>query len=445
MNYIKKILLLVTVVFTALQVTAQSGSNTPFSQYGIGLGSQPYNMPLTARLGGVAITRAGNNFVNPFNPASYASVQPQSFVFDMAFSVQTASLSDASARLTDFSTQLAYIAFAMPVTKWWKIGGGIMPYSNTDYESVSSDVDPVGGPVKTRYYGSGSVSEAFIGSAFNIIGGDNPDSLSLQAGFNIKLLTGSQQRAISYEQLDAATTYKMSSRKIKDTRVRNLEADAGVQLRLPLGGNRVLGAGLTFAPGIKQNIDEEAVIYTYFSESSTLGDTVFPLRGQSGQFVSTIEIPTTVGLGLSLESGRWLLAADAVTAPWSGVKYTEGAPLSIFGQNSLRYAAYGRYALAAELKGDRNAANYLSRISWSAGVHYEHGKIAMTTASADLSLDEWGCGFGATLPMRKGRSLLTISVAYSHLGSTNVLLQESLTFGIALSSCETWFVKRKYN
>ena len=51
------------------------GFNMPFSQFGLGSSELPYNMPMMTRLGGVAYTRAGNNFVNPFNPASYASIE----------------------------------------------------------------------------------------------------------------------------------------------------------------------------------------------------------------------------------------------------------------------------------------------------------------------------------------------------------------------------------
>ena len=60
-------------------------------------------------------------------------------------------------------------------------------------------------------------------------------------------------------------------------------------------------------------------------------------------------------------------------------------------------------------------------------------------------VNEWGFGLGATLPMRKGRSLLTLSVNYSSLGSKDLLQRNVLTFGIAVSSCERWFVKRRYN
>jgi hypothetical protein len=64
---------------------------------------------------------------------------------------------------------------------------------------------------------------------------------------------------------------------------------------------------------------------------------------------------------------------------------------------------------------------------------------------SEQRLDEWGFGMGATLPMRKGRSLLTISAGYSSFGTPDVLQRNTVTIGIAVSSCERWFVKRKYN
>ena len=92
-----------------------------------------------------------------------------------------------------------------------------------------------------------------------------------------------------------------------------------------------------------------------------------------------------------------------------------------------------------------NAQNYIGRLGVSVGAHMEQGLMYMTTASGERRVDQWGVGAGITLPMRKGRSLLTISVGYSSMGDKDIMRRESVTFGIAVSSCERWFVKRKYN
>ena len=57
----------------------------------------------------------------------------------------------------------------------------------------------------------------------------------------------------------------------------------------------------------------------------------------------------------------------------------------------------------------------------------------------------WGFGVGLSLPMRKGRSVLNISAAYSSFGTADLLRRDTFTIGISVGSCESWFVKRKFN
>ena len=56
-----------------------------------------------------------------------------------------------------------------------------------------------------------------------------------------------------------------------------------------------------------------------------------------------------------------------------------------------------------------------------------------------------GGGLGFALPMRKGRSVLTLSVAYSSFGNLDLLRRDVFTVGLSIGSCERWFAKRKYN
>lgn len=425
---------------------AQNGFNVPFSQFGLGSSELPYNMPLVVRMGGVAYTRAGNNFVNPFNPASYASIEPESFVFDMGVNLQLNTLRDANTSVKDADGNLGFLLAAMPVTKWWKVAVGLMPYSTVDYESVAMQSGDDYGSMKTIYDGVGGVNQVFLGSAFNILKG-GAKCPSLQVGFNVNYLTGRIQRAISYQFLGADTTYFAHSRRYKETNMGNLTFDLGLQLRQPLGEKYMLGLGVVYKPRLDLQVKEVALIYTYVSATDeSLMDTIFPLRGDDAEFTSSFMQGQTVGVGLSLERNRrWQLAVDATFADWQGMKYTEGKEPSIFGTSNIAYGPYNRYAAGFEKMGDMDAATYWGRISWSLGAHLEQGALRLTLDGAEHRLDAWGAGAGITLPMRKGRSLLTVSAGYTSMGSTDVLQLDMLTFGIAVSSCERWFFKRKYN
>lgn len=431
------------------EVRAQSnpnGLNMPYSQFGIGLNEQPYNLPMVTRMGGVMYTRSGNNFINPFNPASYASIEKESFVFDMAAGVQITRLQNNTNRMNDAEGNVGYLMFGMPITKWWKVAGGLMPYSTVDYDMTQEGTYLTNSTVKNRYYGTGGVSMAFLGSAFNIIGNGNNEGRRLQAGFNIYLLTGTVERNVFYEFQGIDTTYFMDYSRYKNTTISNVMFDLGVQYREPLNKKYTLGVGLMYKPYRNMSVDEKALIYTYHPSQGTLRDTVFPAAGQSPEFTSSLELDHTFGIGLSLErNGRWQVAADATFAGWSGLKYTEGKDNAIFGKSAYKEGPYSRYALGIEKMGSMDASSYWGRISWSAGVHTELGTLRLMVNGREEVVNEWGCGLGVTLPMRKGQSLLTISAGYSSLGNKDLLQRNCLSFGIAVSSCERWFVKRKYN
>ena len=92
---------------------AQNGFNMPYSQFGIGSSEQPFNMPVATRMGGAVYTLGGNNFTNPFNPASYGWVETESFVFDMGLSIQTTTLREGSNRVFDADREMGLLYLDM--------------------------------------------------------------------------------------------------------------------------------------------------------------------------------------------------------------------------------------------------------------------------------------------------------------------------------------------
>lgn len=424
---------------------AQNGFNMPFSQFGIGLSDLPYDIPLANRMGGVVYTQSGSNFINPFNPASYASIGMESFVFDMGANIQMTRLQNNDKTAKDADGNISHLTFGMPITNWWKIAGGLLGYTSVDYASISQSFYLDSSIVKTVYDGTGGVNMAFLGSAFNILN-DEDNGCRLQAGFNINYLTGRVQRAITYSFSGIDSTHYKPSRRYKETKIGNVTFDLGLQYWQPLSEKYTLEVGLTYKPYRKMNVTDLALIYTFYSSDQSPADTIFPAAGQSAEFTSTLEQDHTFGIGLSLErNNRWRMAADATFSGWAGMKYTEGVTPPIMGQSALTTGPYSRYALGFEKIGVMDASTYWGRISWSAGIHTEQGVMRLIIGGEEQVINEWGFGLGATLPMRKGRSLLTLSVGYRSFGNKDLLQRNSLTIGISVSSCERWFVKRRYN
>ncbi|MBR1517290.1 MAG: hypothetical protein IJ620_04020 [Bacteroidales bacterium] len=438
--------LLLTLI--ALSATAQNGVNLPFSQYAISMSSSISTTPLASSMGGVVYTRSGSNFVNPYNPASYASLQMESFVFDISMNLNSSRLTSGGQSVKDFDGSLSSIAIAFPVTKFWKTSLGLLPFSSTNYQTVVTQSIPgTTEQVKNIYDGSGGVSQFIWGNAFNILGGD-PAKPSLQAGFNLNYLYGAMSQAITYDFVASDENYYQDTRRQKDTRVSNLTFDLGLLYRQPLNADYTLTAGLSIQLPQRLTVKDQSLIYTFVGTTTaeyTL-DTIFPARGASSEYNSHLEQPLGVGLGLAIErNDRWTVALDMAYAPYSGLKYEEGIANPIFGDNGLRYGSNYRVALGGGWLGNPMASNYIGRMGLTGGVHYEHGVLDLALANGDWTLNEWGCSAGITFPMRKGRSKLVLTASYSNFGDSDLLCSEVLSIGLSLSSNERWFVKRKYN
>ena len=73
--------------FVSVAAMAQSGTNSPYSQYGIGIlsdQSQGFNRGMN----GLALGLRYGNQVNSLNPASYSAIDSLSMIFDVGLSGQ---------------------------------------------------------------------------------------------------------------------------------------------------------------------------------------------------------------------------------------------------------------------------------------------------------------------------------------------------------------------
>ena len=437
---------LATLMCLAPAAKTQNGFNIPFSQYGIGLSDMPYNMPSAFSMGGAVFSRSSRNIINPFNPASYAAIENESFVFDIGLNIQSCVLRNDANRLTDADGNLAYFTIAFPITGWWKTSAGLLPYSTVNYESVQTAFDiQTQSDVKTIYAGHGGVSQIYWGNAFNI-------GQRLSLGFNLNYLYGNITRAITYNFQGNDSTYCINSRRQKNTYVSNLLIDLGLQYLQPLGADYTLHIGATARTPRNMKVNDHALSYTYLTYASTeyLFDTIFPQPGESDTYKSQLLQPLAVGLCLGLERNeKWVIDIDGYYSPYSGLQYKEDPAYNLFGTSALRLTPNWRVALGAEWKGDPAAGSYWGRIGVSAGLYHNHGRLALAPVAGNPDqptiINETGCGLGFRLPMRKGRSVLTLALGYSSIGTAQLLRRDVFTVGLSIGSCERWFVKRKYN
>ena len=137
----KKLFLAALMMSLALAVNAQSGMNSPYSQWGLGLLSDQTS-GFNAGMNGVGLGFHEHNQVNYINPASYSSVDSLTFLFDAGISGQISNFNENGVKKNAKNANLDYVVAAFRAFRQMGVSFGILPFSNVGYNySVSGWVN----------------------------------------------------------------------------------------------------------------------------------------------------------------------------------------------------------------------------------------------------------------------------------------------------------------
>lgn len=382
---------------------------------------------MNSAIGGASTAFSSPYFINPSNPASYMAFDTNSFVFDVAFNLKSATLKTIDqSQKTKFGT-ISNLYFGFPVTKWWKASLGVMPYSNVGYEIHDALVtDNIGRRVDV-YKGSGGLNKAYIGSSFSPV-------KNLSVGVNMSYVFGSiiKEKSITFP--DSGTYVNAMIR--SSARLNKVNFDAGLLYRIKLKEGKYMQIGLTYIP--KQFVDGQSekiaysYAYNYVKNLEIVKDTSLYETGTQGQ----VTLPSAIGAGIMIGStNRWLATADVNYQKWSEFRFLGNNPGL---KDNLRISLGGQFRPSAVDMG-----KYYERINYRAGFRYEQSYIEIE----NTRINDFGISFGVGLPMKKSRSTINIAVELGSQGTTdNKLIKENyvrFTIGSALQ--ERWFLKRRFN
>lgn len=423
-----------TVLLASLYVApaiAQSGTNSPYSQYGLGQLSEQTS-GFNRGMNGLGLGFREHNQVNYINPASYSSIDSLTFIFDAGLSGQVTNFSENGQKKNANNADFEYAVAAFRASKHLGVSFGIIPFTNIGYNySISGYLNGDKSTTFTNTYnGSGGMHQIYLGAGWEFVKG-------LSIGANVSYIWGDIDRSVVNSYSDG---YINTLSKYYTATISNYRIDFGLQYTLPLNKKNSLTLGLTYGLGHKLNSDPSCMVISTNTTTAVADTTSFTVN-------NGLEIPTSFGVGLTWNNNNKLkLGADFTYQKWGDTKFPVYKVINDVPSYSLSDEYYSdRYKLTigGEFCNNETSRNFIDRIRFRAGASYasSYYKVNGQDGPDEISVS---VGFGIPIVNAyNNRSILNISGQWVRSEAPGMLKENTFRINIGITFNERWFMKWK--
>jgi len=413
---------------------AQSGTNSPYSQYGLGVLSDQTS-GFNRGMNGLGLALREHNQVNYVNPASYSAMDSLTFIFDVGFTGQLTNFSENGVRKNAKNADFEYAVAGFRAFRHVGVGFGIIPFTNIGYNySSSANIGSSSTTYTNTYSGEGGIHQVFLGVGWEPLRG-------LSVGANVSYLWGDYSRSVVNSYSDA---YINTLTKSYSANVKSYKLDFGAQYAAKVGKKDVVTVGVTFSPGHSIDGEPQCVVQSANSQTGvTLSDTL----PHSGDAKVYLKIPTMYGAGISWNHANvWKLGFDYSVQKWGSVDYPYyqvNGNTPEYVMKSGIYQDRSKFTLGGEYCPQEFGRNFFKRIHYRAGASYAtpYYKVNGVDGPKEISVS---AGFG--IPIINGynnRSILNISGQWTRTGVSGLIQENTFRINIGLTFNERWFMKWK--
>ncbi len=411
---------LLSLLFTISLALCAQNVTTPYSMYGYGiLGDRASS--IQRQMGGIGVAMNNGRVVNVMNPASYASIDSLTFLFDMGVDVSLLWSKEGSAREHSVGGGLDYLTMQFPISKFMGASIGMLPYSSVGYAFGNSIAH---GTMENQ--GSGGINEAYIGLAGTFKG--------VSLGVNVSYDFGNIIN-------DIYSTPSNSSQSLFEhvMQIHDWNIVAGLQYTARFNRFSSMVIGATYSPQKSLHGKSWATVQdlSHDARPDTVGR--LPIKGNYGT-------PHSIGAGISYryEKGyRLMVEADVHFQKWSSVKYEPMYSLkdpSVMVFEGMKFHDRTRFSLGGEFV-PKIRGNYGQRMAFRAGAHY-------TSDYLDIrgnDVREYGVSVGLGFPTVEGKTMINLGLEWMHRSSApvNLLSENYFNISLGINFNELWFWQRK--
>lgn len=411
------------IAMISLNAFGQSDLSSPYSRFGLGDINTGSPNTILKGMGGIANAMSGKALINPTNPASYADIDSLSFIFDAGFYIKTASYSTSNLTEKGSNASLNYASVGISATKRWKIGLGVMPYSNKEYNVITEHHDV--GSYNVAFQGNGGINRVFFANGIKVT-----KDLSLGVTASYLFGTLSDNTSIYYPD----STYFLNGKRSINMRISDVKFDYGLLYRLPIP-NYNITIGLTYSQGADITSKRDIFIRNMFKGFQEHTESPIDTLLYREDEKVNLTIPHGYGVGISIDKGKgWMIGADFNWDGWEGFTMN-GVNDSL--QNSWNIAIGGSYKPEST-----SISKYYKRITYRAGFHYDQTYYYIY----GQSINKYGLTLGLGLPMPRSLTSLNIALEFGSMGTlkNNLIKENYFNISVSMSIYDKWFIKKKY-
>jgi hypothetical protein len=414
---IKKILICLGLLF-AIATTAQEGTASPYSYYGIG--DVRFKGTTESRLMG-GLSLSDSIHINLQNPAANANLKYTTFTVAGNFNTvkfKTYNKDDKAQRAS-----LDYLAVGVPIGKNFGATFGLISYSSVGYRitNVNSDLT-----VAKNNSGSGGVNKVFVDLGYKI-----NKNLSVGADINYnfgKIVTKSIQA-------NAGVQYGAQDEKTSD--ISGLEINLGATYQRKIYKNLDLYSSMVYTPQAKLISDNtstlSSIVYSNDFDNQII-ESNDPIISKTD-----IKLPSKIAIAAGIgEPRKWLVGAELTSKQSSNFTNRFGSYEDVAFENATKISLGGYY-----IPNYNSFKSYFNKVTYRAGFRHENTGLVIRNES----IKEQAFTFGLGLPLGGSFSNLNIGVEYGKRGTAkaNLIQENFLNVVLSLSLNDLWFIKRKYD
>ncbi|WP_405383220.1 OmpP1/FadL family transporter [Maribacter sp. LLG6340-A2] len=413
-NNLYTLLLILSITLYHARAQSEALTSSPYSLYGLGV----INQTSIGKFNGLGYSGIGTKSVydlNNLNPATYALISQNSFLYDIGVTGEINNYSNKTTSENKSIVNFSNLAFGFRIAE--NFGGGIslVPYSDVGYSilGVNTNIEGSTQTFESNITGIGGLSDIRLnlGYAFND---------RFRIGMNASFLFGNIEENESFTYI--ATTFESTEKTNYNG------ARIGFGMQWDILDNITVGATAQLPMSLNGQLKRSVIKNLYGSEIN--------VEDEKTDNVADFKLPLELGFGLSLKPIEQItLSADYKKNFWSNTNQTE---------NIGTYTDQDIYAFGLEYVKNPSGHKYNQRIRYRLGYNYDNGYLNI----ANKKVEGYNITAGIGIPTSRGtHSMINLSYSYGSKGILqNVLVKENYhLISLNLSLEDLWFVKRKVN